>query len=175
MLFTTITDLAANQDVIRRRAYGVIETRQGQFVSLKFKPWPKLISATEAAWTTALPNSRTVIDRCRVYFNQPVGHKSYLALKFIESTLGTTMATLRCAMVALDEVARIKRSDAILAHVTNERISDRLMRRWGWESHLAGKRGRHFIKRFYGIYPPTSINLGAQTMSNATAFDINCE
>ena len=156
-MFETVESLELdNESVIRNRAYGVIDVRQGQLISVKFKPWPKIISATEAAWANAFRNTRVVTDRCRIFFNQPLAHRNFLALKYIESTLGTTMMTLRKSMRVLDEVARIKRSDAIFAHVTNLRISDRLMNRWGWESHLPHKRGRHFIKRFYGEYEETS-------------------
>ena len=49
--------------------------------------------------------------------------------------------------------ARIKRSDALLCDVASNRISDRLMRRWGWESHKPQRWHRNFIKRFYGQYP----------------------
>ena len=53
----------------------------------------------------------------------------------------------------LDEIARIKGTDAIVAELSNLRISDRLARRWGWEPHVPSSRRRHYIKRFYGSYP----------------------
>jgi hypothetical protein len=65
-------------------------------------------------------------------------------------------------MSVLDEIARIKRSDAIMAHVTTSSVSDRLMRRWGWEPHLESTGQRHFIKRFYGVYPQTNAVSAAQ-------------
>jgi hypothetical protein len=62
----------------------------------------------------------------------------------------------------LDEIARIKRSDAILAHVSNPQISDRLMWRWGWERHLVQSSKRQFIKRFYGVYPESLLHSSDQ-------------
>lgn len=62
--------------------------------------------------------------------------------------------TFRSSLIVLDEIARIKRIDAIVCEVRNLRISDRLLARWGWESHVPQSRRRHFIKRFYGTYPP---------------------
>ena len=56
-------------------------------------------------------------------------------------------------LVILDEIARLKGTDAIVAEVRNLRISERLLRRWGWESHMPTSRRRHYIKRFYGTYP----------------------
>jgi hypothetical protein len=61
--------------------------------------------------------------------------------------------------LVLDEIARIKQTDAIVCDVRNARISDRLLRRWGWESHVPQSRRRHFIKRFYGEYPDTRSEL----------------
>ncbi len=75
---------------------------------------------------------------------------------FVSSLSGkaaTARASLYCATLVLDEIARLKRSHAIVAEINNPRISDRLMERWGWERHCLSWRGRHFIKRFYGVFP----------------------
>ena len=64
--------------------------------------------------------------------------------------------TLYAASLVLDEVARLRRSQAIVCNVTNRRISDRLMQRWGWEEHCQQWSSRHFIKRLYGEYPEIS-------------------
>ena len=53
----------------------------------------------------------------------------------------------------LDEVAWLKRTDALLCDVWNERISPRLLARWGWEPHKPQPWHRNYIKRFYGTYP----------------------
>ena len=57
------------------------------------------------------------------------------------------------AMRVLDEIARIKRTDAVVSEAFNWRISGRLAERWGWERHKPSRWRRHFIKRFYGSYP----------------------
>jgi len=66
----------------------------------------------------------------------------------------------------LDEIARIKRSDALLTDASNLRISDRLLARWGWVPHTSSRWHRHHIKRFYGNYPPAS-GLAARLLSQA--------
>ena len=60
---------------------------------------------------------------------------------------------MRRSLIVLDEVARIKNADAIITEVTNCRITDKLMARFGWEPHLPNSRRRHFIRRFYGKFP----------------------
>lgn len=76
-----------------------------------------------------------------------------MVLDYIRSGPKTRLATLRGACQILDEVARLRQSVAILAHVSTDAISDRLLMRWGWEPHATNLAGRHWIKRFYGRHP----------------------
>jgi hypothetical protein len=57
----------------------------------------------------------------------------------------------------LDEIAAIKRTDAIVMQAWNPRLTARNLARYGWAPHTADPRGRHFIKRFYGEYPPSIV------------------
>ena len=63
------------------------------------------------------------------------------------------MATVHAALAALDEIARIKQTDALLADVLNFRLSAPLLARYGWVPHKPNRWHRHYIKRFYGEYP----------------------
>jgi hypothetical protein len=78
------------------------------------------------------------------------------------STRDCRYATAYGALAVLDEIARIKRSDAILLDACNRRISERVLARWGWEPHTSDRQHRNFIKRFYGVYPqPAAQQLAA--------------
>lgn len=151
--FETVTDLGADSNRIRNRRYGVIEVAEARLVGIHLRPWPKLISATEAKWLGGWQHGRRRRDQCLLYYNQPLGHQNFLALKYTVTSFGTSWKTFWRTLVVLDKVAAIKRIDAIVADVTNDRMSDRFMRRMGWEEHLPDQPGRHFIKRFYGEYP----------------------
>jgi len=152
-LFETVYDLEQEADTIRRRAYGVIEVVDGKFQHIHLRPWPKLISAMEINWTAGLKSSKIEKDVCRCFFNQPIFHRNFLTLMYIQSSLATTRNTLVTTLNVLDTVARIKQSNALLTQVTNKRVSDRAMIRWGWERHCLTSKRRNFIKRFYGEYP----------------------
>jgi hypothetical protein len=89
-----------------------------------------------------------------LYYNQPWRFLNFLALKYVASTGGTSYATFRAALVALDELAELKGVDALLCDAANTRISDRLLARFGWAPHKPQRWRRNFIKRFYGVYPP---------------------
>ena len=56
----------------------------------------------------------------------------------------------------------VKRSDAIVCDVWNWRISERLLARWGWEPHKPQAWHRNYIKRFYGVYPPSKLETAGE-------------
>ncbi|MEQ8790020.1 MAG: hypothetical protein RIC55_27235 [Pirellulaceae bacterium] len=151
--FQTIRDLREGAEVLRRRPYGVIETADERLVGIHLRPWPKVISVAEIWWLGSRFHHRTPGNRCLLYYNQPWGFRNFLTLKYVVSSCGASLKTFRGALVILDEIARIKRSDAALCEASNLRISDRLLDRWGWQRHVPDSDRRHFIKRFYGDYP----------------------
>ena len=151
--FPKVFDLEESRDLINRVPYGMIEAAAGEFQFVQLRPWPKLISGLEAMWQGVLSHRRVHRDRVQVWYNQPRAHRNFLALSYGLSAIGTTRATIRAAHQSLDRIAEIKQSDAILCHVTNRRITDRVMHHYGYERHLTQRRGRHFIRRFYGNYP----------------------
>jgi hypothetical protein len=152
LIFDRITDLAAEAGVVRRRRYGVIEVAAGKLVEVRFRPWPKLASLPEIRLVGRWQHARRAGDRCRLFYNQPLTASNYLSLTYIVSHRDTTLATFRGALCALEEIAEIKQSDAILCDLGNPRISDRLLARWGWEHFRTTSFHRQFIKRFYGDY-----------------------
>lgn len=141
------------KDAIRRRRYGVIETSGGTLAAIHFPPWPKLFAWPELWPVGPVYHASGQPDRCLLYYNQPLRFSKFLALKYMVSTRGSSFATFRAALLTLDEVARTKETDALLCDAFNARISDRLMRRFGWESHRPQRWHRNYIKRFYGCYP----------------------
>jgi hypothetical protein len=153
-LFETVTDLAQGAGVLRRRRYGVIEVAEGRLVGVHLRPWPKLVCLAGAAWLNDWLRRSTPSDRCWLYYNHPRTAPDYLSLMYVVSNRGGTLASLRGAARVLEEIARLKGSHAIVCEVRNARISERLLARWGWERHVAGSRRRHFIRRFYGHFPP---------------------
>jgi hypothetical protein len=152
---TSIDDWETGRDELIRRRYGVIETACGRLVAVHLRPWPKLISWPELWPAGPAYHARGQADRCLLYFNQPRRHANFLALKYVVSTSGTSYATFRAALAALDGLAQLKGTDALLCDAANTRISDRLLARFGWAPHKPQRWRRNFIKRFYGLYPAT--------------------
>jgi hypothetical protein len=152
-LFQTVTDVYGQAAILKERAYGVIEIVDGRLEAIQLRPLPTWIILSGAGFSLAGKGKRCGDNRCWLYYNQPRNHRRFLALKYIVSSRRATLKTVRGALVVLDEIARIKQSDALLCEVRNLRISDRVLARDGWVSHFPQSRRRHFIKRFYGNYP----------------------
>ncbi len=153
---TTIVDRRSGRESLRRSPYGVIHTAAGALQSVELRPWPKLVSWSELWPVGARYHPRGAADACRLYYNQPRRFPNFLALKYVASTPGTSYATFRAALLALDELAELKGVDALLCDAANTRLSDRLLARFGWTPHKPQRWRRNFIKRFYGVYPPRS-------------------
>jgi hypothetical protein len=160
-LIRKITDLESQRAEVVVGRYGVIEVVDGQLRQLTLRPWPKMVSLWESlGWGEYLHCHRQG-DCCRLYYNQPRGSEKYLALKYMVSTRGTTLRSFQTALAILDEVAHLKRSDALVCQAANLRLNDRFMKRFGWEQHTSYP--RNYIKRFYGRFPEHRFTRRAQT------------
>jgi len=153
-LLEIVTDLHAQADVLRARRHGVIEIQRGRLVRVLLRPWPKLVSLPEILFFGERLHTWRSGDRLRLFYDQPRRFPNFLSVKYAISARGTTLASIRGALAVLDEIARIKASDALLCDVFNYRISRRALNRWGWVAHKPSWLHRHYIKRFYGQYPP---------------------
>jgi hypothetical protein len=152
-LFESVTNLSEGAEPLRRRPYGAIEAADGQFERIVLRPLPKIISAPSVWLGGRWRHAHQSGDRIRLFYNQPWRFPNFLVLKYAESSRATSMGTLTRSLAVLDEIARLKRSDALLCDVSNGRITTRLLSRWGWEPHCPAWFHRHYIKRFYGVYP----------------------
>lgn len=157
--FETVTDLEEGAEVLRRRAYGVIEAAEGRFCRVLLRPFPKIVSLPDVLLLGGWYHRHYRRDRCLLYYDRPRRFPNFLVVKYVVSGRGTRCVTVRRVLDVLDEIARLKGTDALLCELTNWRISGEMMLRWGWEPHCPSRWRRHYIKRFYGEYPPRATGL----------------
>lgn len=150
-LLGVVRDPIIGAEELRRWRCGRIIMAAGELVEIQRLPWPMSASIVQAWWQNGF--GRRQEDRCVLDYHQPLGMPTFLTLDYVRSGSRTCYKTFAGASHLLDEIARIRNSQAIVAHVTNTNISDRLLKRLGWERHLAHWRGRHWIKRFHDGYP----------------------
>lgn len=137
--------------LLQRRRAGKIIVQEGRLVGIAGRWWPHLGSLAEV-WLAKRARFGTK-DRCELYYHQPLGSAGFLTLSYVKAGPATSLSTFYASTLVLDEIARLKDTQAVVCHVTNDRLSDRLLRRWGWQQHCLQWSGRHFIKRFYGHFP----------------------
>lgn len=145
--FETITALETHADIVRSLRYGVIETSGGQLERVRFRPFPTRVWLWQPRLFGAWRHRHQTGDWCRLYFNQPRGFDNYLSLVYVVTGRDASFATFRAAVTTLDQIAALKQVDALLCDASNQRISDRLLRRWGWEPHAPMPLARNYIKR----------------------------
>ncbi|MGC3970337.1 MAG: hypothetical protein QM775_24295 [Pirellulales bacterium] len=146
-LFHVTVDLSADAENVRLRRYGVIETCDGRLERVVWRPFPKISTAFGIRRLAPWLRRRRRGNRCRLYFNEPRSCPGFLALRYVETTGDADYATFRRALIALEEIARVKNSDALLCDVANDKLSDRFLARLGWVPHAPMPGHRNFIKR----------------------------
>ncbi|MFG0254927.1 MAG: hypothetical protein ACF787_07490 [Rhodopirellula sp. JB053] len=130
---------------------GRIVMRAGKLAAIE-QHWVRSpVSVAQVWWESN--HGRLRGDECLLDYHVPRGLSAFITLDYIRSGSETSYKTFVGACHVLNEIARLRHCSAIVAHVTNVRISDRLLERLGWQRHLEHWRGRHYIRRFYDGYP----------------------
>ncbi|MCM2371334.1 hypothetical protein [Aporhodopirellula aestuarii] len=145
------TDIQSQSTSIAAITRGRIIMRAGRLVAIEQHWLRSPVSVAQIWWESN--HGRLRGDECLLDYHIPRGLPSFITLDYIRSGSETQYKTFIGACHILNEVARLRRADAIVAHVTNVRISDRLLQRLGWQRHLEHWKGRHYIRRFYDGYP----------------------
>lgn len=150
------TSLTNDSDAIRQIRCGRIVMERGKLVAIERHQWPSPVSIAQVWWESERGRIRG--DICRLDFHIPRSMPNFITLDYVRSGSQTRFQTFMGACNVLNEIARMRGSVAIVAHITNGRISDRFLQREGWQRHMPHWRGRHFIRRFYDGYP--AVDLG---------------
>ncbi|MDX1964202.1 MAG: hypothetical protein SFX18_13695 [Pirellulales bacterium] len=167
--FTTMTAGRLDLAALAAGRYGCIEAAAGELRAVRLRPYPKWVWPWDVLWRGEWLHRHGTGDRLWIYYNQPRSSPDYLALKYTVSTRDCTLATLHAALGTLDEIARLKSSAAIVGDAANFRLSEKILRRFGWVRHTDDRWHRNFIKRFYGEYPATRGWLGENNQSKEKA------
>ena len=157
-----VHDVAASRPFVRERRSGRIVVENGRLEAIYGRWFAYQGNLLQVLWDRRLRGMTE--DRCELFYHTP--KSGTLTLDYVRSGPRTSLSSFYGATLVLDEIARLKESLVIVCNVTNDRITDRLLERWGWQSHCPTWSGRHFIKRLYGEYPTISpvwrqrLNLG---------------
>lgn len=141
-----IVDLELESSRVARLRCGRIEVTDGRLVAVH--PRRMVAAASVAGVWWDIFAGRGDHQRCEIDFHVPRGMPAFVTLDYIRAGRRAGYANFRRAVRTLEQIAIIKGSHAIVAHVTNPMITDRLLTRLGWQEHCLNWRGRHWIRRF---------------------------
>ena len=155
-LFPTVSDPLSCADEIRRWRSGRIIMRSGKLIGVQRRLWCGSVSVAQVWWQSRFgrPND----DYCWLDYHQPFGMPGFLTLDYVRSGTAAGFKSFVGACHVLDDIAQLRGTMAIVAHVSTAAISDRLLQRLGWQQHMDNWSGRHWIRRFYDGYPEPTLH-----------------
>ena len=151
-----VTDPIQGAEQLKRWRRGRIVMRSGRLIEIQRRLTSGSVSVAQVWWQARY--GRSDDDLCWLDYHQPLGMPGFLTLDYIRAGTQAGFKSLIGAHHVLEEIARLRAATAIVAHVSNANISDRFLQRLGWQRHLEHWSGRHWIRRFYDGYPPSSLS-----------------
>jgi hypothetical protein len=151
-----VRDPVSGAERLKRWRHGRIVMRSGQLIEIQRRLTCGSVSVAEVWWQARYGRNDDGI--CWLDYHQPFGMPGFLTLDYIRSGTRAGYKSLAGAARVLEEIAKLRGATAIVAHVTNGNISDRLLERLGWQRHLEHWKGRHWNRRFYDGYPASTLN-----------------
>lgn len=146
----------AGAEQIRRWRCGRIVMQAGRLIEIQHRLTCGSVSVAQVWWQARYGRGHD--DICWLDYHQPFGMRAFLTLDYIRSGTRAGYKSFVGACHVLDEIAKVRGATAIVAHVTNGNISDRLLHRLGWQQHMQSWSGRHWIRRFYDGFPDTGLH-----------------
>ncbi|MEM6469457.1 MAG: hypothetical protein AAF802_07785 [Planctomycetota bacterium] len=150
-----VTNPQERPELLKRWRCGRIVVEAGTLKHVKLRRLTGSVSMAQVWWQSRY--GRPDDELCWLDYHQPIGMPAFLTLDYIRSGRKAGYRSFLAACCVLDEIAKIRETQAIVAHVSTASLSDRLLLRLGWERHLAHWSGRHWIRRFYDGYPDSRI------------------
>jgi len=137
--------LSGNEQRISGWRYGEVVLRNGQITAVQARWWPRWGTVWGAMMDRVV---RTLPeDECRFYYSFPIGSPGYMSLLYVHAGERTSYRTFHQGIVAMDTIAGLRASRAIVCQVTNDRLTDRMMYRWGYVKHAENLGPSHYIRR----------------------------
>lgn len=141
----SVASIAGHEQVLSRWRYGTIVLRNGSLDSIHARWWPRwgtVFGAISDQVVRVLPR-----DECRFHYAFPRRSPGFMSLLYVHAGEKTSYRTFHQGIVAIEAIANIHRALAIVCHVTNDRLTHRMMTRWGYETHAKNLGAHHYIRR----------------------------
>lgn len=140
-----VSSIVENKKLVSEWRYGTIILRHGDITTIQARWWPRwgsLWGAMSDRVVRTLPD-----DECRFHYSFPRSATGYMSLLYVHAGEKTSYRTFHRGIVALEEIALLRHARGIVCQVTNDRLTDRMMTRWGYAKHAESLGDNHYIRR----------------------------
>ena len=106
---------------------------------------PPLASRWDVLVDTLRP--RAAAGECRVFYAFPLRTPGFMAVQYLLCGPQTPYATLRRCVEIVSWIAQARRCQAVVCQAISDRLSERVMNRWGYVQHAKTLGPGHYIHR----------------------------
>jgi hypothetical protein len=148
-------DLDRHAPLLVQRRYGRIIAEDGALRSIQFRPFSRRVTIIEHQLLGQRFHCKRSGNLAWIDYNHPRRHGDFLSVAYFVSTRDASLATCHSAIAALETIARLKGCHAILCDAANSRITEVLLRRYGFEPHAPMRWHCNYIKRLETVQSHT--------------------
>ncbi len=94
------------EPIVRVHRAGRIVVQSGQLYRIVPRYWGYKATVLRAKWDSWRRGRSS--DRCDLFYHQSPNNRDYLVIGYVQSPRSASLASLYCAVLVLDEIARIK-------------------------------------------------------------------
>lgn len=117
--------------------------------SFAFEFIPRWVPRFASRWDVLLDTSRPRVKEreCHVYYSFPMRTPGFMAVQYLVCGQETPYATLRRSVEIVSWIARARGCQAVVCQAISDRLSERVMKRWGYVPHAKTLGPGHYILR----------------------------
>lgn len=125
--------------------HGVLLAESGEIRGVSQRYFGYQASYWESWWDRTFRIRRG--DRVWLHYSWLEPEREFISLKYVVSARETSLRTVHRALSGLQQIATLGQAYAIVCSISNPRLHDGVMQRFGYERHAFRVPGNHFILR----------------------------
>ena len=146
LFLPSVPSVDGHETIVASWRYGEVTIVGSHVRSIQARWWPRW-GTVFGMWTDRISRSLPV-DECRFYYAFPKSSPGFMSLLYTHAGPRTSYATFYRGIETLDRIATLNKAHAIVCQTTNDRLTERMMNRWGYHRHAENLGDGHYIRRF---------------------------
>jgi len=146
LFLQNVPSVDGHETTVASWRYGEVTIVGSHVRSIQARWWPRW-GTVFGMWSDRISRSLPV-DECRFYYAFPKSSPGFMSLLYTHAGPRTSYATFYRGIETLDRIATLNKARAIVCQTTNDRLTERMMNRWGYHRHAENLGDDHYIRRF---------------------------